>query len=145
MIYLGADHRGYGLKEKTKIRLSSLGYKYEDCGNGVFDKKDDYIDFAVVVAKKVKNNPSINRGILFCGSGTGMLIAANKFKKIRAALAMNEKIAKLSREHNNCNILCIPSDFLNDREAEKIIKVWLNAKFSKEGRHLRRIKKIERI
>jgi len=144
MIYLGADHKGYKLKEVIKNYLSGFGYKFEDLGNKIFDKEDDYVDFAEVVAKKVVKNAN-NRGVLFCGSGTGMMIAANKIAGARAIVGFSEKIVKLSRQHNDSNILSIPSDFLKEKEAVKIIKVWLSEKFSKEKRHIRRIKKIEKI
>jgi len=144
MIYIGADHRGYKLKEIIKKYLFGFGYKFEDLGNKIFDKEDDYVDFAGAVAKRVSAREN-NKGILFCGSGTGMMIAANKIMRIRAAFGFSEKIAKLSRQHNDSNILCIPSDFLTEKETKKIIKAWLLEKFSKDKRHVRRVKKIEKI
>ncbi len=96
-----------------------------------------------MVAKNVAKNPSKEKGILLCGSGNGMAIVANKEKGVRAALAFNEKMAKLSREHDDANILALPADFLKFETAKKIVKVWLEAKFSGEARHRRRLKKIE--
>ncbi len=145
MIYLGADHRGFNLKEKIKKYLGSLNYGVVDLGNKKLDQNDDYSDFGKLVAKKVAENPSKDKGILFCGSGNGMVIAANKIKGIRAVLGFNEKIARMSREHNDANVLCLPADFLKFETAKKIVKIWLKTKFSGENRHIRRLKKIEKI
>ena len=141
MIYLGADHRGFRLKEEIKKHLRNLGQAFEDLGNKKFDPKDDYPDFAKRVAKAVSRSPK-NKGILVCGSGLGMSIAANRFKKARAALCLNEKMAEMSRKHNNANILCLAADILPLAKAKKIIKIWLEAEFSKEKKHQRRIRKI---
>ena len=142
MIYLGADHRGFRLKERIKKYLKEIGKEFEGLGNRKFDPNDDYPDFAKRVAKAVSRSPK-NRGILVCGSGLGMSIAANKFRGVRAALCFNEKMAELSRRHNNANILCLAADFLPLAKIKKIIKIWLETKFSKEERHKRRIKKIK--
>ena len=144
-MYLGADHRGYKLKEEIKKYLVKLGYKVEDLGNEIFDPRDDYSDFGKKVAKKVNKNPLKDKGILFCGSGNGMVIAANKTKGTRAILGFNEKIAKLSREHNDANILCLPADFLTLNKTKRIVKTWLETEFSREERHVRRLNKIRKI
>lgn len=144
MIYLGADHRGFKLKEKIKNFLKKLGYSFDDIGNRDFNANDDYPDFAKEVAERVSRSPK-NLGILFCGSGIGMSIAANKFKGIRAALCFNKRIARLSRQHNDSNILCLPADFLSQKETQAIIKTWLSTEFSKEKRHQRRIKKLKTL
>jgi len=145
MVYLGADHRGFNLKEKIKKYLQNLDYKIVDLGNKIFNSKDDYPDFGKKVAGKVSKNSAKDKGILFCGSGSGMAIAANKVKEIRAVLGFNEKAAKMSREHNDANVLCLPADFLSLSKAKKIVKIWLETPFSKEKRHIRRLKKIKRI
>lgn len=144
MIYLGADHRGFKLKEKVKKSLENLGYLYQDFGNKIFDSNDDYPDFAEKVAEKISQNPK-NRGILICGSGVGMNIVANKFKNVRATLGFNEKVTQVTRQHGDPNILCLPADFLSQKEAEEIVKIWLQTKFSQEGKHKRRIKKIRNL
>lgn len=144
MIYLGADHRGFKLKEKIKKSLENLGYLYQDFGNEIFDSKDDYPDFAEKVARKIYQNPK-NRGILICGSGVGMSIVANKFKNVRATLGFNEKVTRVTRQHSDPNILCLPADFLSQKEAEKIVKIWLQTKFNQEEKHKRRIKKIRNL
>ena len=141
MIYLGADHRGFQLKEEIKKYLKNLGQAFEDLGNKKFDPRDDYPDFAKRVAKAVSRFPK-NKGILICGSGIGMSIVANRFKKVRAALCLNERMAELSRRHNNANVLCLAADIVALAKAKKIIKIWLETKFSKEKKHQRRIRKI---
>ena len=143
MIYLAADHRGFKVKEELKKYLRRLGYNFEDLGNKIFDPADDYTDFAERVAKKVSREQE-NKGILICGSGIGMTIVANKFKKIRAALCFNEKMAQRARSHNDANILCLPADFLPLAKIKKIVKIWLETKFSNEENHKRRIEKIKR-
>jgi ribose 5-phosphate isomerase B len=141
MIYLGSDHGGFELKEKIKKFLDKNKYKYVDMGNKVFDKGDDYPDYAFKVAEKVAKEKNAV-GILFCRSSEGMIIAANKVKNIRAASVFNEKSARLSREHNDANVIALPGDWMNEKDAEKILKTFLDSKFSSEERHVRRIKKI---
>lgn len=143
MIYLGADHRGFKVKEEIKKYLENLGYAFEDLGNKIFDPEDDYPDFTERVARKVSQNPK-NRGILFCGSAIGMSIMANKFKGVRAALCFNEKMAQLSRSHNDANILCVSADFLPLAKIKKMVKIWLKTEFSQEERHKRRLAKIKK-
>lgn len=142
-IYVGADHAGFALKEKIKKWLSS-NYNVNDVGNYEYDKKDDYPDFAWALGKKVVKNKS-SAGILFCGSGQGVCIAANKIKGIRAVSVNNEKDAKQSREHGNANVLCLSGWNLNEEKSKKIIHVFLNTKFSNEPRHIRRLMKIKII
>lgn len=143
MLYIGADHRGYRLKESLKKNLQKKGIFFRDLGNLKYDPKDDYPDFAFKVAKKVSENPKENRGILICGSGIGVCIAANRFKNIRAGLCSDEKIAKLARLHADINTLCLSGDKTKEKTAFKIVDKFLNTKFSNEKRHKRRIIKIE--
>ena len=143
MIYLGADHCGFRVKEEIKRYLGKLGYYFQDLGNEVFDPEDDYSDFGERVASRISQNPK-NQGILFCSSGIGMTIFANKFKGVRAGLCFNEKMAELSKSHNNTNILCIPADFLSLAKIKKIVKIWLETKFSGQERHRRRLEKIRK-
>lgn len=146
MIYLGTDHAGFELKEKLKIFLAGLGYQIEDLGNIKYDKRDDYPDFILPVAKKVAENPEQNRGIILGGSGQGEAIVANRIKGIRTAVVYNynEDIVRLSREHNDANILSLAARFLSEEEAKKIVKLWLETEFSGEERHKRRILKIDK-
>ncbi len=146
-IFLGADHAGFELKEHAKKYLQELGIKVEDKGANKFDSQDDYPDFIVPVAKKVAEDPDSNRGIVFGASGQGEAIAANKIKGIRAAVYYGGKIeiVKLSRTHNNSNILSLGARFLTKEEAIEAIKIWLKTDFSNQPRHIRRLKKISGI
>lgn len=140
-IFIGADHRGFQLKEFLKKELVKNNYYVEDCGNLVYDPNDDYPDFAFKVGEKViKNKNSL--GILICGSGAGVCFAANKVKGIRASLAFSPKMAKTIREDDDVNILCLASDFFDKKKAYLIIKAFLLAKFKNEERYCRRIKKV---
>lgn len=144
-IYLGADHRGFDLKEKIKEWLKDKGYSVEDLGAYSLNPEDDYPDFAFAVAKKVSGNPEEDRGILFCGSGAGMDIAANKIKSIRATVVWDVESAKRAREHNNANVISLAADWTPPEAAGKILRAFLETPFSGEERHVRRLKKIEEI
>ena len=146
-IFIGADHAGFVLKEEVKKHLLELGIKVEDLGTHKFDHQDDYPDFIIPVAKKVAENPAHNKGIVFGSSGQGEAIVANKIKGIRAALYYggNMEIVRLSRTHNNANILSLGARFLTKESAIESVKIWLNTDFSNEIRHIRRIKKIGNI
>ena len=145
MIYLGSDHGGFELKEKVKLWLTEWGYEFEDLGNLKLEQDDDYPEYAFAVAKKVAEDDEVNRGILICRSAVGMVIAANKIKKARAAAVYDETMARLSREHNNANIIGLSGDRLNDDQAKKIIKIFLKTKFSGEARHRRRVFTIDKM
>ena len=138
-IFISSDHAGFKLKESIKMYLSKKRLSFQDLGP-INDDKVDYPDYAHKVAKKVKTNKN-NVGILVCGSGTGMNIAANKHKNIRAAQCFNLKSTKLSRLHNDANIITLESRVLSKNNALKLISVFLNTKF-KGGRHSKRIRKI---
>jgi ribose 5-phosphate isomerase B len=141
-IFLGADHRGFRLKEFLKKKLKENNYEFEDCGNLIYDPNDDYSDFAFKVGEKVKENPE-SLGILICSSGAGVCFAVNKIKKIRGALAMTPKMAEMIRADDNINVLCLASDFIEENLAWEIVKVFLETKFKNEEKYLRRIKKVE--
>ena len=138
-IFISSDHAGFKLKETIKDYLRNKKVKFEDLGPKD-DNSVDYPDYAHKVARKVKSRKS-NVGILVCGSGTGMNIAANKHKNIRAAQCFNLKSTKLSRLHNDANIITLGSRLITKKNALKFVSVFLNTKFD-GGRHLRRIKKI---
>lgn len=144
MVYLGADHGGYQLKEELKVWLAENNIPGEDMGAHSFDPEDDYPDFIVPVAKKVASDTQ-SLGIIIGRSGNGEAIAANKVKGIRAALCLNEEMARKAREHNNANILSLGADYISQDEAKKIVKVFISASFSNEERHIRRIEKIKAI
>lgn len=145
MIYLGADHRGFELKEALKRHLSEKSVAFEDLGAYSFDEGDDYVDFSEAVARKVSENPQGNRGILACGSGHGMDMVANKFPNVRAALSLSQERAVQSREHEDANILVLAADDIKEDKAKEIVDAWFESIFTKEERHVRRLKKIEDI
>ena len=138
-ISIASDHAGFKLKEKIKNNLKKKKITVLDLGPET-DKSVDYPDFAKKVAKSVKTKKS-NVGILVCGSGTGMAMTANKFKKIRAAVCYNKASTSLSRKHNNANILALGSRLTKKSVALKLVNVFLGTKFE-GGRHLRRVKKV---
>lgn len=142
-IYLGADHAGFPLKEKIKRWLEKKHVPYIDVGNKKLNPKDDYPDFAIPLAKNVVADKSL--GILVCGSAQGICIAANKIKGARAVIPYTLKEARLSKEHNNANILCLSGWFMHFHKAKRMIEVFLTTPFSKEERHMRRLEKIKRV
>src|SRR3989344_3521165 len=145
MIYIGSDHRGYNLKEYLKDYLAKSKIPFKDVGNYKFDPEDDYPDFAFEVAKAVARDLKHHTGVMICGSGLGMMVAANKVKGIRAGLATIEWLAKHGRENDDLNIVSLAADLTDFSMAEKIIKVWLNSKFKNEVKYQRRIDKINKI
>lgn len=138
-IALGADHAGFEEKEKLKKTLDELGVEYEDVGTFSTDSVD-YPDFAQKVGEKVESGEA-EQGILVCGSGIGVAIAANKMHGIRAAQAWNEETAKLARQHNNANVLTIGARVIPEEEIPKIVKAWFETDFE-GGRHQKRVEKI---
>ncbi|MDD5006238.1 MAG: ribose 5-phosphate isomerase B [Candidatus Omnitrophica bacterium] len=141
-IAIGSDHGGFKLKQQIAKLLKSKKYSVKDFGTDC-QESCDYPLIAFSVAKSVARK-DVNKGILICKTGIGNCIAANKVKGIRAALCYNIKAAELSRRHNDSNILVLGALFTNIAKAREIIKAWLNTDFE-GGRHLRRIKQIERI
>jgi len=144
MLYIGADHRGFNLKEEIKDFLKKEKIEFIDLGNSKYDQEDDYSDFAEKVALKVSASDK-NQGILICGSGVGMSIAANKFKGIRAGLCFSAQMAKEAKKAIDINVLCLSADFTNAATAKLIVREWIEAAFKKEPRYLRRIKKINQL
>lgn len=163
IVYLATDHTGLEIKDKANKFLTELGFQVEDCGAYEFDKNDDYPDFIAKAAEKVSQNPDNSMGIIFGGSGQGEAMAANKFKGVRAAVFYGcvtparaaditgrtssdpYEMLRLTREHNNANVLSIGTRFLTDDDILKVITLWLDAPFTNEERHLRRIQKIAKI
>lgn len=143
--YIGADHRGFKLKEALKSFLIERGDEVIDVGNDHYDENDDYPDFAGTVAKEVAKDPALSRGILICGSGVGVDIVANKFKGVRSALIFNPDQAYLSRNDDDVNILSLAADFLDTDEVKKITEVWLGTAFSGEEKYKRRLEKIKNL
>jgi len=142
-IVIGADHGGFELKEEIKKFVEKLGYDVEDKGTNSLESVD-YPIYAKKVAKEVASDKD-KLGILVCGTGLGMSMAANKIKGIRAALAYNESSAKLAKEHNNANVLCLGGREFSTEKAKKIVKLFLETHFSKADRHKRRVGEIAEI
>lgn len=140
-IYIGADHRGFHLKEEIVKWLRGKGFEIEDMGAHEFNENDDYSDYAHKIAEEV--NLGRGYGILICGSGQGMSMAANKHKSVRASLCWDAKSAKAAKNDSDANILVLPADFINTSEAIEITKTWLEAPFLSEEKYMRRIDKIE--
>jgi len=141
ILYIGADHRGFQLKESIKKLLEESGYTVDDMGASSYKEEDDYVDFAKRVGQKVDADAT-SKGILVCGSGVGMDAAANKFTNVRAALAFSPDQAMASRNDDDANILVLASDFTDEETAKKIVSIWLQTSFSREERHKRRIEKL---
>lgn len=141
-IAIGGDHRGFKAKEHLKGFLSRLGHRAKDLGSFSEDSVD-YPDYGEKVARAVARG-EFEWGILLCASGIGMSITANKIPNIRAALCWNEETARMSRTHNDANVLCLPASFLDDKAMEKIVETWLCSSFE-GGRHTRRINKIKAL
>ncbi len=141
MIYLGADHAGFHLKEELKKYLEELGHEYEDTGAEEFKAKDDYPDYASKVAKKVVETNGL--GILICATGSGICIAANKVKGARGSVVWDEFTALQAKEHNNANIICLAGKVLDIETSKRIVRLFLEAEFTEEERHVRRLGKIE--
>ncbi len=147
-IYIGTDHAGFELKEELKKFLENLGCEVEDKGAYEFNREDDYPDFILPVVKAVAEDIARDldsRGIVIGGSGQGEAIVANKVKNIRAAVVYDEYSARMSREHNDANIVSLGTRTLSADKAKKLVKLWLETPFSNEERHKRRIEKIKTI
>jgi len=143
-IFLGSDHAGFKLKQAIKEYLIKSGFAIKDLGNHNLSPLDDYPDYAEKVARAVQKS-SDQRGILFCGSGEGVCIVANKFKGIRAVVGFSRYAAKQSRADDDANILCLPARVLTTNEVKRIVEAWLKENFSGEARHVRRLRKIKII
>jgi ribose 5-phosphate isomerase B len=138
-IAIGTDHRGFSIRTKLVELLQKLGHEVDDTGT-YSPEAVDYPDVASQVAGKVSRGEA-DRGILVCGTGLGMCIAANKFSGVRAAPCHDDLTAELSRRHNDSNVLCLSADLLGERLIDRMIEIWLAAPFD-GGRHSRRIQKI---
>ena len=141
MLFLGADHAGFGQKEFVAHKLDTDGISFEDFGAFSDQPRDDYPIYASRVSKAVIKERGV--GILFCGSGEGMAIVANRHKGIRAVVAWKPEIAAEAREDNDANILSIPARFLSNDETWEIVRTFLSTSFSHEERHKRRIRQID--
>ena len=145
IIYLATDHAGFNLKEKIKEFLVGLRYEIKDFGAFSLDPADDYPNFIKPAAEAVSKDPENSRAIVLGGSGQGEAMVANRYKGVRAAVLdiYNADVIKLSREHNNANVLSLGARFLKEEEALDAVKLWLETPFTGEERHKRRILKID--
>jgi len=141
-IAIGSDHAGFEEKEKIKKTLDELGVEYEDFGTNSLDSVD-YPEFGAKVGKAIASG-EVEQGIVVCGSGIGIAIAANKVHGVRAAQAWNEETARLARQHNDANVLAIGARVIPEAEIPKIVRAWFDAKFE-GGRHERRVEKITEL
>ena len=144
MIYIGADHRGFELKQRIVSFLEDFGLEITDLGNDHLDPSDDYVDYAGRVAKAVSENPG-SFGILLCGTGVGVDIVANKFDGVRSALVDTSREAQMARNDDDANVISLPADILDEETSLEIIQTFLDTPFSGEQRHQRRLEKIEEI
>lgn len=144
VVYLGADHAGFALKEKIRYFLQKKGYKVIDCGAFSYKKNDDYPDVIAKTARKVASHKN-SIGIVFGKSGAGECIVANKVRGTRAVVGFNRENVKLARTHNNANVLSLGSEFVNAEKAKEFANIFLKTQFPNKTRHKRRIMKIIRM
>lgn len=143
-VYIGADHRGFHLKEKIAKWLFESRFKFEDVGAPTFDPDDDYTKYAQEVASLVAKDEN-SQGILICGSGVGVDVVANKFDGIRASIGKTGKQVEAGRRDDDMNILVLAADFTKENEAKTMLKVFLETKFDGKPRHKKRLKDIEKL
>ncbi len=143
-IYIGADHRGYELKEKIATWLFDLNYEFEDLGATFLDPSDDYTKYAADVASMVAKRPH-SKGVLLCGSGVGVEVVANKFDGIRASIGKNVLQVKAGRKDDDMNILVIAADFTIEKEAKAMLIAFIETKYEENARRERRFDEIEKI
>ncbi len=141
-IAIGSDHRGFGVKQKIGELLLRFNHEVEDVGAFSLESVD-YPDVAAIVGAKVSKG-EVDRGILICGTGIGMSIAANKFPGVRAAPCHDDITAEMSRRHNDLNVLCLSADLLGEKLIDRMVEIWLNTEFE-GGRHARRVEKITEL
>ena len=142
MIFIGADHRGFELKAKINKWLFGRGYEFEDVGAFEYDHEDDYADYAILVAQKVAERNK--RGVVICGSGVGVDIAANKVKGVRCGLGWEEDQVHAARKEDNINALALAADNVDEKKAMKLVETFLETEFVETDRYLRRVEKIAR-
>ncbi len=142
-IYIGSDHAGFELKGKLIEFLKRLEYEVEDKGAFTYDKNDDYPDFIIPVAQAIANDPEHSRGIVLGGSGQGEAMVTDRFPHIRTATWYGGSLdpLRLSREHNDANVLSLGARFISEEEAKDAVKIWLETPFSNDERHVRRLSK----
>jgi len=140
-LFIASDHAGFELKNKVTAKYKHI----KDLGPKEFIKEDDYPDYVYILIKNLYKNINENKGILICHNGGGVCIAANKFKKIRAALTFSVEHARSLISDDNINVVCIPAEFISEEEVMKIMSIFSETKFEPQERHLRRIEKVSII
>lgn len=140
-IYIGSDHRGFELKRELAAWLMGKGYGVTDVGPQENNPEDDYPQFGFAVAEAVAKEEGA-RGIVICGSGTGMAVVANKVRGVRAVLAHDSQLVAAGRRDDDVNVLALGADFIGAEDAKKVVEVFLNTEFAGEERHVRRLKEI---
>lgn len=144
-IYIGADHHGFEDKAKLIDYLKSQNYEVIDEGDDTLNSEDDFPNYAAKVADHVLSDNSDSKGILLCGSGQGMCMAANRFKGIRASMCWDEKEAYSSRNDDDANILCLSADNTDLDSIKRIVEAWLSTPFAGQDRFVRRIKELDNL
>ncbi len=137
-IYLGADHRGFELKEEIKQWLVENEYEVEDVGAFVLDPEDDYVDYALKVSESIEGSSEDDKGILLCGSGHGVEMVANRFPHVRAILGFNDEVTVQAREHEDANILVLAAEWIGTEEAMDRVRIFLTAERRNDVRYVRR-------
>ncbi len=140
-VFIGSDHRGFKLKEKLKPWLTGLGHEVVDCGALSYDKNDDYPDFSFAVSERVVKDRGM--GIVICGSGIGVTVAANKVPGARCSTGVSPSEIKRGREDDDLNVLAISGDYTSESDAKVMIKAFLTTPFVGDERHVRRLRKVE--
>lgn len=152
-IYIGSDHRGFALKQKLVPWLQERGHEVVDCGNDHLEPLDDYVDFSKSVATKLQSQllvtsnqiPQNSFGILLCGSGIGAAIAANRHKGVRCALGFDVEQVHHGRQNDHINCLSIPAEYIDEKNAQEMITVFLESTPKQEEKYLRRVKKLDEM
>lgn len=144
-LYIGADHRGFRMKNDLILWFHNHGYEITDIGSHAETADDDYPQYAQLLAEAVAEDPENRRGILVCGSGVGMAVAANKVAGIRAALVHDVALVKCARNDDNINVLALGADFISIDQAEQVVQAFLKTPFSGADRHMRRIEEIKKM
>ncbi len=142
-IYLGADHRGFPLKQTLQAWLTKAGHQVIDCGNTQLDPTDDYPDFAFAVAEKVAQDNGQSLGIILCGSGVGASVAANKVAGARSAIGFTSKQVIAGRHDDDMNVLTIAADYISEEMVERLVMAFVDTAFVPEERYVRRLEKVK--
>lgn len=143
MLYLGADHRGFELKEALKHHFAHVGVAFEDLGAKLLTPDDDYNDYALAVASAVAKSPDQHLGIIICGSGVGVDVVANKVHSVRSGLCFNKEQAIHARRADFVNVVALPADYISHELAKEIVDAWLNTAPGGDDRYKRRFAKLQ--